>query len=34
MPAPQTAQGDDKLKQSYEKLQKEFQELRAQSAEG
>lgn len=32
-PAPQPAQGDDKLKQSYEKLQKEFHELRAQSAE-
>jgi hypothetical protein len=31
--APQTAQGDDKLKQSYEKLLKEFHELRAQSAE-
>lgn len=33
-PATKTVQGDDdKLKQSYEKLQKEFQELRAQSAE-
>ncbi len=30
---PQTAQGDYKLKQSYDKLQKEFQELRVQSAE-
>jgi chromosome segregation ATPase len=29
----QTIQSDDKLKQSYERLQKEFQELRAQSAE-
>lgn len=29
----QPAQGDDKLKQSYEKLLKEFQELRAQNAE-
>ncbi len=32
-PAAQTVQGDDKLEQSYEKLQKEFQALRAQSAE-
>jgi chromosome segregation ATPase len=32
-PAPQPAQGDDKLKQSYEKLVKEFQDLRAQTAE-
>lgn len=32
-PAAPTAQGDDKLKQSYEKLQKEFQALRAQRAE-
>jgi hypothetical protein len=34
-PAPnfQPVLGDDKLKQSYEKLQKEFQALRAQSAE-
>lgn len=32
-PTPQPAQGNDKLKQSYEKLLKEFQELRAQSAE-
>jgi hypothetical protein len=29
----QPVQGDDKLRQSYEKLQKEFQALRAQSAE-
>lgn len=33
VPALQSIQGDDKLKQSYEKLQKELQELRAQSAE-
>jgi len=36
MPAagpPQTAHGDYKLKQSYNKLQKEFQEFRVQSAE-
>lgn len=32
-PLPQLALGSDKLKQSYEKLQKEFQELRAQRAE-
>lgn len=32
-PNLQLVQGDDKLKQSYEKLQKEFQALRAQSAE-
>lgn len=32
-PAHQPAQGDDKLKQSYEKLQQEFNQLRAQSAE-
>lgn len=32
-PAAQTAQGDDRLKQQYEKIQKEFQALRAQSAE-
>lgn len=31
--APASSQVDDKLKQSYEKLQKEFHELRAQSAE-
>jgi chromosome segregation ATPase len=31
--APQTAHGDYKLKLSFEKLQKEFQELRAQCAE-
>jgi chromosome segregation ATPase len=31
--ATPAAQGDDKLKQSYEKLQKEFQALRAQTAE-
>jgi chromosome segregation ATPase len=30
---PPAAQGDDKLKQLYEKLQKEFQALRAQNAE-
>ena len=30
---PQTAQRDYKLKQSYDELQKEFQELRVQSAE-
>jgi chromosome segregation ATPase len=33
VPLPQTIQNDDKLKQSYEKLQKEIQALRAQSAE-
>jgi chromosome segregation ATPase len=33
VPTPQSVQGDDKLKQSYEKLQKEFQEMRAHSAE-
>jgi chromosome segregation ATPase len=33
MPASQTIQGDDKLKQSYEKLVKEFQDLRAQTAD-
>ena len=32
-PASQTIQGDDKLKQSYEKLVKEFQDLRAQTAD-
>jgi chromosome segregation ATPase len=32
-PTPQPVQGDDKLKQSYDKLQNEFQALRAQSAE-
>lgn len=32
-PAAQAVQGDDKLRQPYEKLQKEFQALRAQSAE-
>lgn len=32
-PAAQAVQGDDRLRQSYEKLQKEFQALRAQSAE-
>jgi chromosome segregation ATPase len=32
LPAP-TSQSDEKLKQSYEKLQKDFQTLRAQSAE-
>jgi len=31
--APASSQVNDKLKQSYEKLQKEFHELRAQSAE-
>ncbi len=33
VPTPQTIQNDDKTKQSYEKLQKEIQALRAQSAE-
>jgi chromosome segregation ATPase len=32
VPAPQTIQNDDKLKQSYEKLQKEIQVLRVQNA--
>jgi chromosome segregation ATPase len=32
-PTSQTIQGDDKLKQSYEKLVKEFQDLRAQTAD-
>jgi hypothetical protein len=33
VPMPQTIQNDDKLKHPYEKLQKEIQVLRAQSAE-
>jgi len=32
-PATQTAQGDVRLKQQYENIKKEFQALRAQSAE-
>ncbi len=32
-PATQAVHGDDRLRQPYEKLQKEFQALRAQSAE-
>jgi chromosome segregation ATPase len=32
-PASQTIQDDDKMKQSYEKLVKEFQDLRAQTAD-